>query len=427
MFGITVIAFSCLGQEMDGDLDSLLTDGVHGPKSTSASRPSDTATHRNDSLKSAAVDTVRSQPNMNSSVADTASRQQEMPASGTIDTTSRQEEIGSPVSIEPQPPSFTKELPAAPDIHALAPFSSNTVHYVGVSLDYFSYAEVTSIADVFPGYPVGYPANWIEGSPKSTEYGLLFGINYESAIRKPGTRLLFRPRLEGQIGINQTYDGSTQAQPISKPGGDTIGWKFWPVKFSKSNYFAHAGLDIGYCRTRAIYPFYLYSGIRGNVWYRDMVPDTVSYKNQITVSELYYWFSLPLGLAVSIPRSPVTALGFDASVDVLFFGQMQAYNSAYDPVNTSSTKSPAVTLGDRIGYRLEFSIIHKTATGNTFRIAPYFNLYTFGQSETEISKDYVNDVYTPGSDQSFNEPSSLSWLLGLKVQIAFLSPYSRTY
>ena len=204
------------------------------------------------------------------------------------------------------------------------------MHYLGLSLDYFSYAEVSNLSDIFAGYPVGYPPNFIQGTPKSTEYGLLFGLDYQGTFRKHGSPWLFRPNLAVQFGIQQTYDGSTQAQAITNRRGDTTGFQFLPVKFYKTNYFIQAGTDIGYCLTHAFTPFYAYSGIKFKFWYRDMLPDTTSYSNQITNAEEYYWFSFPLGLALSKPISPNLALGIDACRDLMFYGQMQALLSSWD-------------------------------------------------------------------------------------------------
>ena len=425
---LAIIAYSCLGQEIDSEIDSLLIDSFHTGTNKGVSRPVDTVPQQHEIIKSVSTDTVSQQQEIKKPVIpDTLLQQLEMSKPVSADSVPQQQEISKPVIIGPARPSKEEEAPVQPAIHNLAPFSSDRMHCLGVSLDYFSYAEASSVNDIFPGYPDGYLPNYVLGAPKSTEYGLAFGVGYEGSIRKHGSQLLFRPKLEGKIGIHQTYDGSTQALAIFNSSGDRIGYQFLPAKFSKSNYFAQAELDIGYCRTHAIEPFYLYSGIKGNLWYRDMVPDTTSYSNQITNSEVYYWFSAPLGLAVSMPLSPTFAADIDASCDLMFFGQMQVLNSAWDAVNTYKTTSPAVTLGNKIGYRVECSIMYKSSSGNIFRFAPYFNLYSFDQSESETSKSYVNGAYTEGSDQSFKEPSSKSWLLGAKLQIVFLSPYTRTY
>jgi hypothetical protein len=423
---LVCIVISCLGQQIDTDLDSLLVDENHAGSVKSAPSSIDTLTHPVESAKSTAVDT--------------APKLRDIPKPIATDTVVPQQEITSPNIIETAPPpqepkknqelthsSYVEELAEKPVAHDLAPFSSDRMHSFGVSLEYFSYAEVSGLGDMFPGYPVGSPPHFIEGTPKSTEYGLLFGLGYEGSFRKHGSRLLFRPRLEGELGIHQTYDGSSQALAITNSNGDTTGFRFEPAKFSKTNYFAQAELDIGYCRTHALTPYYLYSGLKGNVWYRDMNDDTLSYSNQITNGELYYWFSLPIGLALSIPLSPTLAVEVDASVDFMFFGQMKALLSAWDATSTYETASPAVTVGDKVGFRLELPILYKTENKNVFRFVPYFRFHAFDQSETETSKSYVNGVFTEGSDHDFYEPASHSWLLGVKLQVIFLSPFTRTY
>ncbi|MDD5674027.1 MAG: hypothetical protein PHC61_07690 [Chitinivibrionales bacterium] len=405
VLGLVIMVNSCRGQAPD---DSLPVDSVSQDDSLlyrtiapNVSALVDTA-HRNDTLT---ADSMRAQAD-----------------SGVSDfITPAPQPQPKPAPNEEPVKESAKAFVKAPAVLNLSPFSSDRVHAWGASLDYFSYAELNDY------FPLNYAPFQIQGAPKSTEYGLMFGLNYEGALRRHGSMLLLRPKLEVEFGIHQTYDGSTQALPIINDQGDTIGFRFLPVKIYKSNYFVRAGLDAGYCRTRALVPYYLYSGIKAGLWYRDMVADTTSYSNQITNSELYYWFSLPVGLAFSVPLSPTLAAGLDASCDLMFFGQMKAYLSAWDPESTWTTVSPAVTLGNRTGYRLELSLTYKTAEGTVFKFAPYFALYAFGRSENEISKSYANGVYTgQGNDMVFYEPSSTSWLLGVKFQIVFLSPRTRT-
>jgi hypothetical protein len=54
-------------------------------------------------------------------------------------------------------------------------------------------------------------------------------------------------------------------------------------------------------------------------------------------------------------------------------------------------------------------------------------MYSSGQSENEISKNYKDGAYVPGEDQIFGEPSSSTWLLGAKFRMAFMSPYTHTW
>jgi hypothetical protein len=156
-----------------------------------------------------------------------------------------------------------------------------------------------------------------------------------------------------------------------------------------------------------------------------MLPDTTSYSNQITNAEVYYWFSIPLGFALSKPISPNLALGIDACLDLMFYGQMQALLSSWDSENTYETRSPAVTLSNRPGFRFEFSITYKTENDNVFQFAPYFTLYSFGQSETEMQQSFNNGM-PMGPGEPFFEPSSSTWLIGAKLRILFMSPFTRT-
>jgi hypothetical protein len=128
---------------------------------------------------------------------------------------------------------------------------------------------------------------------------------------------------------------------------------------------------------------------------------------------------------LSYPVSPTLALSVDASCDIMFAGYMQLLNSAWDSQNTYKTEAPSVTLGNKPGYRLEFSAVYKTENGTVFRFTPYFNYYSFGRSEMEMSKYFINGIFT-GKYEFFSEPSSVSWLIGLKIQMVFLSPATRT-
>ena len=420
---LAIMTYSCPGQVINSQDDSLLIDEFRTVKPVSA----DTVHRQSEIARPLGADSISKQRETSKpNAADTMSQQQEIGKPVPADSVTQQQEIGKPVTTEPVRPSHAEETPVEPVVHNLSPFSSDRMHCFGVSLDYFSYAEVSNLTDVFPGYPVGYPPNFVQGSPKSMEHGLMFGFNYQGALRQHGSPILFRPDLDVQIGIHQAYNGSTQALPILNSRGDTVGFQFLPVNIYKTNYFVQAGLDVGYCRTHPIVPFYLYTGIKGKLWYRDMTADTTSYASQITNAEVYYWFSIPLGLALSMPVSPNFAWGVDVSCDLMFKGYMQVLLSAFDAENTYKTVSPAVTLGERPGFHVEFPFIFKLPGEYIFRFTPYFTIYSFGQSETEISQNFVNNIYQPGSDQVFNEPSSTSWLLGLKIQLGFLSPYTRT-
>jgi hypothetical protein len=423
--GLAIVAASCPGQVLDSQDDSLLIDEFHTPANNGASRPDDTMTRHNKMNAIGATDTMHQHQKTDIPVAsDTIPQQQGTGKPITTDTLPHRQDLGKPETAEPPRTSYTEEAPVEPVIHNLSPFTSDRVHYLGLSLDYFSYAEVSTLDDIFgDNQPL-----LIIGAPKSTEHGLMFGFNYQGSIRQHGSPILFRPDLEVQIGIHQTYDGSTQALPIFDQHGDTIPgeFQFLPVKIYKSNYFAQAGVDIGYCLTHTFPQYYFYSGIKGKLWYRDLIADTTSYANQITNSEVYYWFSIPIGLTLSMPVSPNFAWGIDASCDLMFKGYMQVLNSLVNPDSTYKTVSPTVNLGNRVGFHVEFPITYKSANENIFRFTPYFTIYSFGHSETEISQSFVNGVYTQGSDQAFSEPSSASWLLGVKFQLVFMSPYTLT-
>jgi hypothetical protein len=327
---------------------------------------------------------------------------------------------------QPSAGTTDEEYPVTSANKKLSPFAPGATHFWGVSLEYFSYAEHSTLNDIFPDWPDSIlNSPFIQGKPKSTEYGLMFGINYEATIRDHGSPLLFRPNVAVQFGFHQTYDGSSQDSVITDNFGNILRHQFFPIKDNKSNYFLQAGLDVGYSLFRTTVPFYLYSGLKGNLWYRDLVADTTSYSNQVTSSELYYWFTMPVGVAVSMPVSSTLTIGIDACCDLLFFGQMQAFDSWWDSDTTANTVSPAVTLGDRIGCHVELPITFEAESGTVYRFVPYVKIYSFGKSETQTSKNYINNNYQPGQDQTFWEPASSSWLIGIKLQVVSRSSNSR--
>ena len=73
------------------------------------------------------------------------------------------------------------------------------------------------------------------------------------------------------------------------------------------------GADIGYAFPYSKYPFVVYSGLDGKVWYRDMLVTQYGwfYSLNGSKSETYYWLNLPLGILVTRPVSDEWLVGLD--------------------------------------------------------------------------------------------------------------------
>ena len=312
----------------------------------------------------------------------------------------------------PAPPVAEAEptpLDAGQQVRPFTLFDYGEIISFGLSLDYLYYnedidlsAEIQSFKDHFGG-----PAPQLSGAPKSTEYGVLVGLHGGATFYSLENKLFLRPRAAVLLGFGNTYDGSLQAQPMLGSTGDTVGLEFDPYKFTKNNFFVHAGCDLGYSFPYFNFPFVIYTGLDFKLWYRDLMEsqDVLYYTTGVANSETYYWLGLPLGVLFTKPVSPKLLLGMDASVTVMFTGGMNVAMTAADgsPVNY-----PAVTLGNRTSVKVELFMQKKLEERLAVKFAPYFMWYGFGKSNTENATGGNG-----GSDnQTFFEPSSTSFLMG---------------
>jgi hypothetical protein len=303
------------------------------------------------------------------------------------------------------------------------PFSSfeyGQVISTGVSLDYFHYNEEVDLGDDIASFREHFQREpEIKGAPKSTEYGTDVGIGASGAFYSWRTRLFFRPRAELVLGIGNTYDGSTQGEPIVASPGDTSGLQFFSITGKKNNFLVFAGGDFGYNLPFFRFPLVAYLGIDFMWWYRDLIftqGGTYYFGNASNV-ETYTRFALPVGILCVKPVSPDRALGCDVRMDWMFYGTMK------ETVNTGSSDStavfPAVTLGNRPSVKIELFMQKKMNGAAAVKFSLYFVYYGFGKSNTETATTTVSSSGTV-YQQVFLEPSSKTFRLGGSLCLDFL-------
>lgn len=296
-------------------------------------------------------------------------------------------------------------------------FDFSNILFIEPSLNYFYYNEHVELNDFIASFLQEYsrqPA--IIGMPKSSEYGTVLGVNVGEFLHSRYTRLFARLHAGILFGIGNTYDGSSQVQPIDS-AGTVIGLEFIPHTDNKDNYFLSAGVDAGYTFPDEKYPLAVYSGINFRYWYRDMIMyEAKRYlPSDVSQWESYYWFSIPLGVLVTKPVSPRWVIGAEPHIDLMFFGQMKL-NYTYG--SQQLIDCPAVTLGNRASYTLELFSQERINKETSLKFSTYVMLYGFGKSNvaTALIASDTGAVKT-----SFWEPASGSVWIGFNVQIGFLS------
>ncbi len=279
----------------------------------------------------------------------------------------------------------------------------------GLSLSYLYYKENPDESEEIRDFTdyYGFPPR-LRGAPKSTEYGTVYGLSWSTTIYSWQNKLLLRPRAALLLGIDNTYDGSTQAKLLPDDTGGVAGLEFYPVTFKKNNVYLSAGCDIGYVVPIVHFPFAFYTGLDFKLWYRDLTQlqetqGELYYNTDAGNSETYYWFNIPAGILITRPVLPRYVLGADASVGVLIFGGMQV-------AGVSSVNYPMVALGNRASCKLELFVQQRKDNGSSMRLTPYFEYYGFGKSNAAVAPDGT----------SFYEPSSDSFLFGLTLSWEFL-------
>jgi hypothetical protein len=280
---------------------------------------------------------------------------------------------------------------------------------------YNEYIEIDPMVQQFRGMFLRAPR--IAGTPKSTEYGTVIGVNFALSRFLPGPHLLIRPRVALLLGMGSTYDGSDMGQAYDS-AGTTVGIKFTPHKDQKDNIFVMGGCDIGYAFSNAALPVAIYSGLDIKLWYRDLI--LYSYQGYVppgtTMSETYYWFSIPVGAIITKPLSWRWLLGAEPRADLMFFGQMKIDESV-----TGSDVTyyyPALTLGSKASFRLDVFAQVRLGSSMSLKFGPYAMVYGFGKSNTDTAT--VSSYGLTMERVAFLEPASASYWVGFNLQAVFL-------
>lgn len=292
-------------------------------------------------------------------------------------------------------------------------FNYGKIVEVGPSLNYFSYHENVDINPIIQEFRTKHTYQpVIAGTPKSTEYGAVLGFNLSvmRAVQKP--RLFIRPSFALLLGLANTYDGSLQADTSLAAGTIT----FSPIKGQKNNFFLAGGCDLGYLFLTMKCPLTLYSGIHGKIWYRDMTLYSQQ-SSSASASELYCWFSVPLGAVITRPVSPRLLVGCDPRIDFMFYGMMQASETS---ASGGSFYFPALRLGNRASYRLDAFLQTRMSGPVSLKFDLYAMLYGFAASAPDTA--IIPAEFSGNGDQRvvFMEPASASFWIGFNFQVAFL-------
>jgi hypothetical protein len=280
---------------------------------------------------------------------------------------------------------------------------------IGLRLAWFHYNEILPIDELLD--LLG--ASAIEGTPKSTEYGALEGLEFEYTARMKNPVMFVRSRLGVYLGLLNHYDGSTQAQAPTTPG-DSV-WTVDPVEVTKNNYFFKGALEIGAGRFDETFSVTGFTGIDARLWSRTFPGPMVEY---------YYWVNLPVGVGVSFSPPGGWQVGIDARLYFMLAGEMQYRREEPGPRGIVYATAPAVELsynaafGERISYRVDIPITKRVGSTVSLRLCPVFEYYHFGKSNYArmIEYDeYGNAVQTA----SFVEPASDTywWTLNFDVLV----------
>lgn len=280
---------------------------------------------------------------------------------------------------------------------------------LGLNSHYFSYEEKINDEDIRKQFEdqFGRQPDTIKGRPKSTEYGPTVGLNIAYVKRFEDIGFFIFPQCELNMGIRHTYSGSSQALPIFDSSGDTIGVQYDPLDTTKNNLFFSTALCFGYNKNSVKMPFTMYSGIRMNIWKRDMLSNIY-----VTNFERYLWITIPVGFAISKSLRSSGVLSLECVLDFMFFGNMQIVlrSQGYDLLNF-----PAVTLGNKCGYSIKLSYAKKVRNALSIEISPFASFYGFGKSNTGKATGSSTYPYEEENYFEFYEPESSTYKLGLNL------------
>jgi hypothetical protein len=329
-----------------------------------------------------------------------------------------------PVSADDQPESGSSSADRGTEGRPFSLLDFGETISIGFSLGYFSYKEYFDPDEALL-YPreLNQPVPLVVGTPKSTEYGDLFGLHAGGTFYSWENRLFFRPGAAVLLGYGNTYDGSSQGQPTFDSAGNVTRLDYYPARFKKNNIFLWAGGDVGYSFPYFKIPVVMYTGLAYKLWYRNLMDyqGQLYYSSEFSNSETYHWFSVPLGILITKPMTWRYVAGVDARVEWMFYGAMSV--SMNTGAADSSVSYPTVTLGNRASVRIELFLQKRTSDHLSTKFAPYFLFYGFGKSNTAVATTISQsaDGKTNEYAEPFYEPFSNSFLVGITFSMEFLN------
>lgn len=290
---------------------------------------------------------------------------------------------------------------------------------VGFNIGYFYYEELNLMEEAVRQYVEMMKEQplTILGEPKSSEYGLLPGFSYSVIKSGGGVHGVYRrPNFGVVFGFNNTYDGSTQAQPVTNGSGNTVGMQFDPVTMQKFNLFLNGGYQIGYRMSAHPFSWSIYGGVRGKFWYRSMNDINMITTTEATMAETYFAMNLsPLGVLAILPLGKRWTISCDIALELMAFGFMDISATFSEPGVTLNAEQ--VDLGSKPCSMFEVAFQGWVNERTSIRIAPYFLLYGYGKSNTgTMTLEYYGD---PQASTSFYEPGSRTLWGGLTITFGF--------
>jgi hypothetical protein len=304
-------------------------------------------------------------------------------------------------------------------------FDYDQTFSISGSWSYFHYNEATDLNTLIDGFVSEFHREpLLNGAPKSSEYGSLWGLSTAGTFYSRITQLFFKPKIAGFAGMGMQYDGTTQEQFMVDEAGNKIGLEFDGVLFPKNNFFLTVGSDFGFAVAHCRFPFAIYSGFEYGVWWRSLLDNGTNYAPTVANHETYSWWDIPLGVIITDPVSPTLLFGLDVRAGLRTAGYMQ--NTFNSGAGDSVYYYPQVTLDNqasldqKTSLRVALFMETKYDEHSAVKFAPYFELYHFGQSDWATGTATATSGGPP-SPKSFYEPNSTTYMIGLDISVEFLS------
>lgn len=252
------------------------------------------------------------------------------------------------------------------------------------------------------------------GVPKSTEYGFCPGLSFSYCYTGKKVPIFFSiPTLTLLLGVGNTYDGSTGSVDSTSSG---VVAEFNPYTFTKTNLYMRYGFDLGYLFIVKKFHLRISTGFEQRIWRRNLVdrsdiPEGIRVKDY----ERYSWISIPVNTVLYYLANDKFTIGAEFGTKFMVYGKMQIVFSISNNYEKIETEADAVKLGNRVGCYGALLLEPRISRKVGLRIAPYFEYYRFGKSNTG-TKRYVGNIVN-NEPTHFYEPASKTFWGGLAFDI----------